>query len=150
MYYWRCDDHGGLGSHPIHRLRYNPKSRFLVDHGYDGLGEVSIRAVKDIGETEVRDFEVEGSHVFFFRNGTMAHNCDDFAIFASSILFALGMPHYLVMGYYHAVGGHVWVEVEEGPRVYLLEFMSSTLYILDKDGAYDGTLYMPMERVLVR
>lgn len=80
-----------------------------------------------------------------------AGDCDDFAVFASSVLFALGVPHYVVMGYYQAVGGHVWIEVDEGPRVYLLEFTVSTLFILDRAGkqTYDETLYMPMERVLV-
>lgn len=81
-------------------------------------------------------------------------DCDDLGIFASSVLFALGIEHYVVMGYYHGGGGHFWLEVDDGPTVYLLEFSEPTLYVLTRDAedgkaTYDMTPYMPVERIVV-
>lgn len=75
-----------------------------------------------------------------------AGDCDDFALFASSTLNALGVPHELVMGYFHGAGGHAWIEVHEGGTAYLLEFSEPHIYQIPVDD-YSFTPYYPVERV---
>lgn len=83
FYKYRQEHHGGLGKKPIYRLHDNDNSTFRQDRGYEGLGEVVITEIERLGVKEpVRDFEVEDTHTYIFKNGTLGHNCEDLGQFA--------------------------------------------------------------------
>jgi len=77
-----------------------------------------------------------------------AGDCDDFALFASSVLHAMGLPHDVVMGYYQGAGGHAWVEVHGEGSTYILEFTEPQLHIIPESD-YSFIPYMPVARVIV-
>jgi predicted transglutaminase-like cysteine proteinase len=90
---WKQVEHQGLGDKPIYRITYNPNSFFLRDHGYKGISEVGIARKKnrDIGTVETRDFEIAGTNTFIFKNGLIAHNCEDFALTKMQALLDYGI-----------------------------------------------------------
>lgn len=92
-------NHGGLGNHPIWRLTEYAGSHFARDYGYyNGLSEVSISRIEDLGgTTQVRDFEIADTHIYFLKNGIMSFNCDDQTLLAASMGEALGVPMTCVM-----------------------------------------------------
>jgi hypothetical protein len=89
---WKQIHHGGVGRKPIYRITYNPKSHFLKNFGYEGISEVSISYVEDIGTFQTRDFEVEDTHNFIFKNGLISHNCEDSSILMVDLCRAAGVP----------------------------------------------------------
>jgi predicted flap endonuclease-1-like 5' DNA nuclease len=93
---WKQMDHKGAGKRPIYRITYNPESHFLKDYGFDNISEVSIREYKKVGITRMRDFEVEDTHTFVFKNGIIGHNCEDGAILIASLLINAGIPSWRV------------------------------------------------------
>lgn len=89
-----------------------------------------------------------------------AGDCDCLALLGSSILFAMGIPHYLTIGHLkaqlsgleatpEAAPGHVWLEVDEGNLTYIMELTNPMIYITTK-GDYRNVPYVPVERVLVQ
>jgi len=74
------EDHQGLGNSPIWRLYSTDRAVTFRDYGYNDLSETSITNIEDIKEYECRDFEIEDTHIFFFKNGIMCHNCDGIAV----------------------------------------------------------------------
>jgi len=90
----------------------------------------------------------------------MAGDCDDLALFGSSVLSNMGIPHYLTIGHLHEqisgleatpekAAGHVWLEVDDAGFTYILEFTRPTMYII-RTGDYSKVPYHPVEWVLVR
>jgi len=92
FYLWKQLHHGGAGKRPIWRISYNPNSYFARNYGYRDISEVSITYIEDLGETEMRDFEVEDTHTFIFKNGLISHQCEDGAILLYDILRKNGIP----------------------------------------------------------
>lgn len=93
---WKQINHKGLGKKPIYRITFNPESHFLKDFSYQDLSEVSIREYKKIGSVNMRDFEVEDTNSFVFKNGIIGHNCEDGAILIASLLINAGIPSWRV------------------------------------------------------
>lgn len=91
---WKQVIHQGIGTKPIYRVAKNDNSHFYHDHGYEGLSEIGIarKHIEDIGLVEMRDFEVEGTHTFIFKNGLVCHQCEDFALTKANELLNLGYP----------------------------------------------------------
>jgi predicted flap endonuclease-1-like 5' DNA nuclease len=93
---WKQMDHKGAGKKPIYRITYNPESYFLKDYGFNDISEVSIREYNIIGVTQMRDFEVEDTNSFVFKNGIIGHNCEDGAILIAGLLINAGIPSWRV------------------------------------------------------
>jgi intein/homing endonuclease len=77
LWVYKQEKHGGVGTKPIYRCHDKPKSESKRRHGYDDLGETSIKSVEPIGTAHVYDIEIEDTHTFVFRNGLLGHNCED-------------------------------------------------------------------------
>ena len=89
-----------------------------------------------------------------------AGDCDDLALFGSSVLFAMGVPHYLTIGHLrgrlaglealpHEAPGHVWLEVDDAVgNTYILEMTQPFIQVI-RYGQYQMTDYVPVERILV-
>jgi|GEM_PF-2839916 len=91
---WKQENHGGIGNKPIYRITYNPESHFLKDYGYKDISEVSISFIEDLGEAQMRDFEVKDTHTFVFKNGLISHQCEDGAILMYNIALRSGVPYW--------------------------------------------------------
>jgi hypothetical protein len=88
LYVWRQMKHGGLGKKPIYRLHDNEYFLYKRHYGYDGISEISIKSVKNVGTYRTRDFEVQDTHAYIFENGVVAHNCE-------------GKYFFLILTYYY-------------------------------------------------
>lgn len=93
---WKQENHQGIGNKPIWRINYNPNSHFLKDFGYEDVSEVSISWIEDLGEVKMRDFEVEDTHTFIFKNGIISHQCEDGALLIASMMRIAGVPAYRI------------------------------------------------------
>lgn len=93
---WKQMDHKGAGKKPIFRITYNPESHFLKDFGYQDISEVSLREYKKIGPVNMRDFKVEDTNSYVFKNGIIGHNCEDGAILIAALLINAGIPSWRV------------------------------------------------------
>lgn len=80
LYKYKQEKHQGLGNKPIYRLHDNSKSFFKRNYGYENLSEVSIKSIEDKGVTQMRDFEVQDTHAYVFKNGVIGHNCEDLGL----------------------------------------------------------------------
>lgn len=89
-----CLNHQGVGNKPIWRMHSSKKERVFKDYGYQGLSEATLLNTESIGEYDTRDFEVQDTHVFFFENGIMGHNCDGASAFARFLFKRMGHEAY--------------------------------------------------------
>lgn len=80
---------GKLYSGIIYGLSYNPNSFFSKDYGWNQLSETTISYIEDKGIVNVRDFEVEDTHIFIFRNGLLSHNCQDGVLYNSGLIMKI-------------------------------------------------------------
>jgi predicted transglutaminase-like cysteine proteinase len=89
-----------------------------------------------------------------------AGDCDCLSLLGSSVLFSMGVPHYLTIGHLaeqirgleatpEYAPGHVWLEVDDKESTYLLEFTRPMVYVMEK-GNYQGVPYVPVERIKVQ
>ncbi len=77
-------------------------------------------------------------------------DCDDMCLFASSVLFALGIPHNLVIGWYDGSIGHVWLEVSDDRYLYIFDPAGPVVRLIPHEtDYYADSPYTPIERVLV-
>lgn len=93
---WEQEHHGGVGTKPIYRITYNPRSNFLKDYGYNGIGEVSIRYIEKLEDTEMYDLTVEDTHTVILKNGAILHQCEDGAILLANMLVVAGIPNWKI------------------------------------------------------
>jgi len=107
----------GWGKDKTYTIYMNKKSHFYKEYGYDGMSEIAISEIEDVGKkVEMRDFEVEDTHTFIFKNGTIGHNCEDGAILITSLCIAANIPAWRVKvaaGYVQSAptapqGGHAY------------------------------------------
>jgi len=114
LYVYCQSEHTGFGTAPIYRVIYNSNSHFQKDYGYEGISEVSISYIEDLEEVEMRDFEVQETHNFITKNGSIVKNCEDGGILITSLLINAGIPPWrakVVAGYVKPgpkaeMGGH--------------------------------------------
>ena len=107
-------NHMGVGKTPIWRIHYNKNSLNNRDYGYNGLSETGIVSIEDLDIEEVRDFQVQDTATFFFKNGLCSHNCDDWSHELVSYLIAAGVPEWrvrVVCGMTYGGFGHSTVYV---------------------------------------
>jgi len=123
LYKHYCDYHGGLGKHPIWRLYEETNGDYTHYHGYDGISEVSLSRYDAHGYAECRDIEIKDTHVFFFENGVMSHNCDCQATLTASMLKALDIPARMIMvaQYSKQFYNHIYTEALVGKEWATLE-----------------------------
>ena len=85
-WFYKQENHQGIGNKPIYRLRYNPKSLFNKEI-YEGISSLSIKSLTKIFGKHYYDIEVEDNHNFVLTDsGIISHNCEDSAIFNCDIL----------------------------------------------------------------
>ena len=91
-YPYKQENHQGVGKKPIWRVEVKSGSRFAKERGFSGMSDVEIGSVTPDGEAEVFDFEVEGTHGFFYYNGIYGHNCEDAALTIIEWALEAGCP----------------------------------------------------------
>ena len=105
-------NHQGVGNKPIWRMSYNPKAHFVKEKYYKNISDVGIKKVIDIEASNVRDFTVDGTHTFIFKNGIIGHNCDDFALACRQLCREKNIPSRLVVCQTEKGGYHLVTEVQ--------------------------------------
>jgi hypothetical protein len=110
-------DHQGAGNKPIWRIRDSDYSYHRTSYGYNGLSETSIGSIEKIGKIKCYDFEVKDTHLFFFANGVISHNCESHSFLVASIKpdnigVAFGMCHGV---------GHAWNVFEYNGELWCME-----------------------------
>lgn len=125
-FYYQINHKSMWGSKPIYRLFYNTNSAFSRNYGYDNISEVSISFIEDLSSVEMRDFEVEDTHTFIFKNGLISHQCEDGAILMANIMLKSGVPYWRIRLNAGDVqgGGHAYVTYlrEKDNKWYVLDW----------------------------
>jgi len=85
-WFYKQENHQGVGIKPIYRLRYNPKGLSNKEI-FNGISRVSIKSLEKVSGKHYYDIEVEDNHNFVLADsGVISHNCEDFARFAVDVL----------------------------------------------------------------
>ena len=127
LWSWYRANSGGAGRNPLpqYTLVEFKKPSYGQVNSFRDLGELKIRSAEDSIKMPVYDIEVAENHDFMLANGVMVHNCANKAFLLASLLrneFDPGEVH-VVLGNLHNgnPGGHAWVQVRLGDRVYIVE-----------------------------
>lgn len=130
------------------------------------LPETLVNIIENIGVNfrYGRNIDVYGVDDYWASTGEVAHemigDCDDMAMLTSSVLYNLGIVHYLVIGHLYdqiwgleatpeKAAGHVWIEVDDGNgSTYIMEPTSKSLFVIPT-GNYSEVPYYPVDTVRV-
>jgi len=110
LHSWYQTNHQGAGKSPIWRLTENTNSAFNKEI-LPGISKVSIKEIKELGKTEVRDITVEGNHNFVLADSfIIASNCEDVAALLATVFLIKKWPVWDCLGAVYQdnqlLGGH--------------------------------------------
>ena len=88
-WFYKQENHQGVGNKPIYRLRFNPKGLSNKER-LSGISTVTIKRLEKISNKHYYDIEVKDNHNFVLADsGVISHNCEDFARFAVDVLMRI-------------------------------------------------------------
>lgn len=130
------------------------------------LSETLVNIIRNIGMNFEYDTNLDlyGVEDYWESTDEIARarvgDCDGMAMLTSSVLYNLGIVHYLVIGHLYdqiwglettpeKAVGHVWVEVDDDKGItYILEPTNSSIYVLPT-GDYSEVPYYPIDSIRI-
>jgi hypothetical protein len=138
-------NHQGSGKRPIWRVLNYCNNDCFKSYGHDGLSEVSIATLEDIGKSQCYDWEVADTHNFVFANGIITYQCEDMSFVTASVRPEICGIAY---GIYHNKKeskdfGHAWPVFVYKDELYVVELTTSQFEMIKlPDDRYDAYYYV--------